>query len=192
MSGESASRVPADRWAVAILAPHYDAVRDVFSSFEVAPGQKLSRLRQTGMLVDPSVSDSERHFAGCRDDGRQIIIAPGAADLPVPTLVAIIAHEFGHAADFAYPANWTFTSRGEPALWDSAAFELDGRAFKFGDEEVKGSSARRRLWADRHPDQVEWAADAIVQAVTGRSVGYCGRCMLQCFSGGKPRPAGLR
>ena len=51
---------------------------------------------------------------------------------------------------------------------------------------------RRRLWGDRHPDQVEWSADAIVKAVTGRSLGYCGRCMLQCFSGGKPRPAGLR
>jgi len=178
--------------SVAILAPHFDAVRDVFSSFEVAPGTKLSRLRKTGMLVDPGVRDSRRHYAGCREDGRQIVIAPQAADLPVPTLVAIIAHEFGHAADFAYPATWTFRGRGEPALWDAEAYELDGRDFSRGRGEVKGATARRRLWARRHPDQVEWTADAVVQAVTGRPLGYCGRCMLQCFSGGKPRPAGLR
>ncbi len=166
--------------AASILAPHYDAVRDVFSDY-VPEGEEepLSRLKRTRLLVEESVRDSDRHYAGCRDDGLQIILAPAAAELPPATLIAIIAHEFGHAADFAYPGSWLFLSQGDPARW------VDG-------VEGKRGTKLRSLWSERDDDQVEWTADSIVQTITGWKVGYCGRCMLQCFQGGQRRPAGLR
>ena len=50
----------------------------------------------------------------------------------------------------------------------------------------------QRLWRERSRDQIEWAADGIAQAVTGRKLGYCGDCLIQCYQGGIERPAGLR
>lgn len=163
--------------AASILAPHYDAVRDVFSAYEPKVGNPLSRLTKTKLVVSEDARDSERHFAACREDATAIILAPQAADLPVPTLVAILAHEFGHAADFAYPGSWRLIERGEPAIWHPP---------------TRRHARTVRDWEERDEDQVEWAADAIAMSVTGKHIGYCGPCMLQCFSGGKPRPRGLR
>lgn len=107
-----------------------------------------------------------------------LVIAPQAAELPVVTLVAILSHECGHAADFLYPARWV-CERGAPARWV---------------EEVDTKRARklRKLWNERSRDQVEWDADSIAWAMTGRKIGYCGPCLLQCFEGGGKRPKGLR
>lgn len=165
--------------AAAVLEPHFFAVRDAFIDFEVEPGRNLSRLKRTRMVVDPGVHDSPRHFAQCREDGLLIKLAPEAADLPVETLVAILVHEFGHATDFAYPGNWVTPARGQDALW-------------IGDRTDKPARKWRRLWLERSDDQVEWAADAIATSVTGLEVQYCGPCLVQCFSGGKPRPEELR
>jgi hypothetical protein len=163
--------------AATVLTPHFDAVRDVFAEHVVADGQPLSRLRRTRFIVDPSIRDDERHFAGCRQDGMLILLAPEAADLPINTLVAILAHEFGHAADFAYPARW-WCERDAPARW-------------IADDSTKKARAWRKAWPHRNDDQMEWDADSIAHAVTGRPIGYCGPCYLQCF-GGEPRPKGLR
>ena len=165
--------------AAAVLEPHFFAVRDAFLEFEPEEGRPLSRLKRTRMVVDPSVHDSPRHFAAARDDGLLILLAPEAASLELESLVAILVHEFGHAADFAYPANWIMVRRGEPAVW-------------IGDRTDKPARKWRRMWSQRSDDQMEWAADSIAEAVTGMKVEYCGPCMLQCFSGGKSRPAGLR
>lgn len=165
--------------AASIIEPHFDAVRDVFIEHSPVAGTDLSRLRKTRLLIDPTMHDTPRHYAGCRDDGLQILIAPEAADLPTQMLVAILAHEFGHAADFAYPGRWLFTEQGQPARW-------------VADDDSKIGRKARKLWNSRNDDQVEWTADAIALAVTGKEIGYCGRCMVQCFDGGTKRPAGLR
>ena len=93
----------------------------------------------------------------------------------------MLSHELGHAADFSYPGCWVVldprTDRRR-ALWLGWREDRDARRW-------------RRMWYERDDDEVEWAADAIAQAVTGIPVTYCGRCMLQCFSG-IPRPSGLR
>lgn len=163
----------------AVLDPHFDAVRDTFVEFSPEPGKRLSKLKKTRMVVEPSVHDSERHFARCRTDGLLIQLAPEAADLPLENLVAMLVHEFGHAADFAYPGDWvTPESQGGEAIW-------------VGDRDDKPARKWRRLWHGRNDDQVEWAADAIGRAVTGMRITYCGPCMLQCFSG-VGRPKGLR
>jgi len=177
--GEAAVELEEDvEMAYAILEPHYDAVRDFFAEArpQGAPGP-LCKAQQTKLLVDDFVRDSPRHYAACRDDGRLIVLAPQAARLPIDTLVAIITHEFGHATDFLYPARF-IGRRDGPAQWFPASAKKQGRM--------------RRLWSERSDDQIEWDADSIAWAVTGKRIQYCGRCMLQCFSGGSPRPEGLR
>jgi len=163
--------------AASIVAPCFDAVRDVFVAHVLEPGVKLDRLRRTKLLIDSGAHDSERHFAGCRTDGRQIELAPQAADLPLETLTAILAHEFGHAADFSYPAQFRLVARYQAAQW---------RALP-----DRGAPRKVAAWQDRSDDQIEWTADAIAYLVTGRQVGYCGPCMVQCWNG-VDRPRDLR
>ena len=159
--------------AAAVLEPHFDAVRDSFIDFG------LDKLKRTRLIIEPGVYDGDRHYARCRDDGLRVELAPEAAQLPWMQLVAIISHEFGHAADFAYPSQWVTPLKAGKAEW-------------IGDRQDKVANRHRRLWNERTDDQVERAADSIAEAVTGMKIQYCGPCMLQCFSGGRARPAGLR
>lgn len=184
--------------AAAVLEPHFDAVRDVFVEFEPEPGENLAELRRTRLVVDPGVRDTSRHYGMCRDDGRMIKLAPQAADLDLETLTAIIAHEFGHAADFAYPGRWV-PARERRASWIGEGgtwyYDDQGNAEWRAEPGRNGKRIRRWqcLWHERDADQVEWAADSIAYAVTGMKIRYCGPCMLQCFSAqGRARPKGLR
>lgn len=177
MAEERAQLVGPDEIAYAIIEPHYDAVRDEYVEHVLPDGTRLERLKKTRLLVDASVRDSPRHYAACRDDGLLIVIAPQAADLALESLVALLCHEFGHAADFLYPSRWACT-RNRPAEWLA--------------ESARKMTRHRRNWADRTDDQIEWDADAIARAVTGRAIQYCGPCRVQCFAGGVARPAGLR
>jgi len=168
--------------AEAVIAPHWDAVRDTYVEFAPEGSGGLVRLRKTKFVMDPEMHDSPRHFAACREDGMMMLFAPQLVDLPVETMVAILAHEFGHAADFAYPAHWVMPGSGP------------GTARWVGEQDSKQWREWRKAWRSRTRDQIEWTADGIAQAVTGRKIGYCGEvgCMLQCFDKGQLRPAGLR
>lgn len=169
-----------DEIAAAILQPHFSAVQDVFVAHKVAPGKTMSKLAKTRLVVDENMHDTPRHFAACRDDGTLIMLAPQMADLDIMHVVAIITHEFGHAADFAYPAMWMGPMRqAGVAVW-------------VGDGDGPEARAWQRAWNRRNADQVEWAADGIAEAVTGRRIGYTGQCVLQTFDRGQSRPAGLR
>ncbi len=162
-----------------IITPYFDAVRDSFVWFSPEPGVSLSKLSKTGFLIEPAIHDSERHFAACRDDGGLIVFAPGIVDLSEENVIAMIAHEFGHAADFAYPGSWvTSEDPTKPAIW-------------IGSRNDKQAMRWRKFWMGRNKDQQEMAADSIVKTVTGRTIGYCGSLQIQCFTG-IPRPAGLR
>ena len=157
--------------------PHFDAVKDHYASFEVEPGERLEHVERVGLQINPAVRDNERHYAACRDDGLLIVVAPQTAQLPPETLVPLLCHEFGHAADFLYPARWA-GRRGDSAVWVPNG--------------TRKMAQLRRAWSERSIDQVEWDADSIALAVTGRQIQYCGPCLIQCFSGGQPRPKGLR
>ncbi len=163
--------------AAAVLQPHFDAVRDVFVTFCPEPGVRLSKLDGVDLLVEDWVRDSERHYAAVREDGHCIFLAPQAVSLDLEMLTAVLCHEFGHAADFCYPARW-WPSRSEPAEWLSDASSRKAKQW-------------RKAWPTRGKDQVENAADSIAHAVTGKRIGYCGPCVIQCFSG-RQRPKGLR
>lgn len=168
--------------SAAIILPHFDAVRDVFVEAHTALGlsqDELDALMNVELLINDDAHDTERHFAMTRGDGRQVILAPEAADLGIGTLVPIMAHEWGHVSDLLMPGRWLLLGRYEPAVWDGGASK-------------KQSKRNYRRWLERTDDEIEWAADAIALAVTGKRIGYCGPCLLQCFGGGKPRPKGLR
>lgn len=163
--------------AFAVIEPHFDAVRDHFAEHEVEPGKRLSRVLETRLLVSEHIRDRQRRYAATRTDGLLMVIAPEAAALPIEQLVAIIAHEFGHAADFLYPGRF-LGRRNEPAVWVPKG--------------AKKEAQLQRLWLQRSDDQIEWDADSIAMLVTGQAITYCGDDLLQCFGGGVARPAGLR
>lgn len=190
--------------AHAVLQPHFDAVRDVFAGLSAASPIALGRVRRTKFIVDDSARNSARHFAATRTDGLLMVFAPQLVELPVETVVAIVAHEFGHALDFAYPGCWTWP-RGEagPVQWVGEDKAAHARAWRgiFGKPAARSRTGMdddapavnwMRAWGDRTEDEIEWAADGIAWAVTGRRPLYSGPCMLQGFSGGQPRPANLR
>jgi hypothetical protein len=172
-----------------ILEPHFRAVRDTFASYVPDPAfGPLVRLTSTELIVDDWVRDKDRHYAACRSDAKVIVAAPQVVDdLDVETLVAILAHEFGHAADFAYPGDWMLLHPGQ---------EKQTAAWLAGLSDARAERWKGTLWAKRGKDEIERTADAIAEVVTGRPIMYCGGCTLQCFGGPEVRfarrPEGLR
>jgi len=175
--------------AHAIIEPYFDAVQETF----VGGGAK--RAKSVHFEVHPWVHDSPRHFAACSEHGTPILAAPDLAELPEETLLAILSHEFGHAVDFLYPAEYEVREGGIVRLPEIPPGNL--KRFFDGDEHLGKKAdqvvlARMKRWYDRDVDTVEATADAIAVGFTGRAIGYCGPCDIQCFDRGRPRPAGLR
>lgn len=192
-------------WAATILQPHFDAVRDIFCAYtpEGASGP-LVKLAHVKFIVSPEMHDTERHYAATRTDGALMVLAPEMVDLPLDALVAILGHEFGHAADMAYPGCWTWPfDRAGRCHWvgDEPADRATAYRAAFGSRSARSRTARddeapaanwMRSWEDRSNDSIEWAADGICEAVTGHRPRYCGPCLIQSFECGVERPAGLR
>ncbi len=172
-----------DEMVTSVLAPHFCAVQDVVAAHEVEPGFCLEKAKKVRFVIDPEIHDKPRHFAATRDDGVLMLFAPQIIDLPFDTLVAILAHEFGHALDFLYPGRWYSRSDGPGEAFWIAERDMDTKAFR----------SWRKVWETRRRDHVEWAADGIALSVTGKEITYSGNCLLQTFSGiGSDRPKGLR
>lgn len=164
------------RAAAAILEPYVDAIYTEFLSFG------LTKLRGISIRITEEAHNGGRNFAACEDTGRLILLSPQMVLLPPETAAGIIAHEFGHAADYAYPAQWAKTAKGEAVLLDIS---------RRGGETL--TSDWIADWRDRSPDHVERTADQIAETVLGMKIGYAGPCMLQTLGRGiSPRPRGLR
>lgn len=170
--------------ALAVLDPFFEVVREVFVAYERADGGS-SRLQHVRVECAPWVHDTPRHFAGATEDGRRIFVTPELVELPENTVVAILAHEFGHAMDFCYPARYVWSPDG--LIVQNAA-----PVSSAGKRHAQAIGAAMRQWRDRDADTVERTADAIAERVTGRSIGYTGPCRLQSLDAGTARPAGLR
>lgn len=160
--------------ALLILEPYYLAVRDLF----VDAGLRLAG--KTQLYVAPWIHDSPRHFAACRDDGRGIVVAPEMAELDERMVLAIFAHELGHATDFLYPGRYALGAERKA---------LERKRSEFPDTQW---ACWIKSWEQRDPDAIEMTADAIAELATGRRIGYVGPCQLQCFDAGRARPQGLR
>lgn len=159
--------------ALCILEPFYLEAQQLFldAGFEL--------VRRTRFAVGDDLHDTARHFAACRDDGELVLVAPELVELPVNTVVAILAHELGHACDFLYPARFQLTENG-----------VSERA-------LDNVSERQRLrwlsaWQQRDEHVIEVTADRLAELVYGAPIGYAGPCLLQTFRGGEPRPEELR
>ena len=161
--------------ASAVLDDYWQELRDLFIE------QGMTKLKKTKFVVNAERHDTARHFAACHTNGLLVEFAPQMADMDADVVRAIMAHELGHAADHAYPAHWMpGPRRSDPAVWVGDAV---------GTAEW---NKWHRLWQKRDDDQVEFAADAIAFAVTGHRINYVGRCLIQTFGKGVPRPLGLR
>lgn len=158
-----------------ILEPYYDEVRRRY----VDAG--LDLCRRTRLVVDPSMHDTARHFAACQDDGKLILVAPELAEYHEEVVLAIMAHELGHACDFLYPGEFAMGAEDAPALRRSP-------------DSMKSRHWHQWLrdWRKRDDDLVELTADAISHYALGVRYGYRGPCLIQTFGATKPRPVGLR
>jgi hypothetical protein len=170
--------------ALAIVEPYFTATQEVFVDYEHrVHGQAF--IKRVRLECSPLMHDAPRHFAGCAENGRLIAVAPHLAELPEEAVVGILAHELGHAMDFAYSGHYVIDDG-----------ELRERAHAVYDESDKRMRqalvAASRHWRDRDDDAVEKTADLIAERVTGRTIGYVGPCELQAFDRGSSRRPGLR
>ncbi len=145
-----------------IVRASAEQVRKIFLAFG------LARVWETSVLVTAkgdNTAKGGRTVGSTRGDGLVMYLSPTLADLPSTTRMAIVAHEFGHAADFLYPGTWLDDGISPPDL---------------------------HRWQARDANAVELAADQIAEAATGLAIGYGGGRLLQSFSCGvRPRPRDL-
>lgn len=149
-----------------ILEPYFEELKERYLD------AGLDLLKRTKLRCAWDLHDTPRHFAGCLQDGTVIYAAPQMVELHEDTVMGILAHELGHAADFLYPGE--FVLRGDHVI------------------RTHPDDQRLRGWRKRDADTVEIVADLIAGKVLGVPLGYRGPCMLQSLSGGVPRPKGLR
>lgn len=169
--------------AAAVLEPYYEALQKRF----VTAG--LRRVGKTRLSIERKAHDGGRHFAGCRDDGVVIIAAPELADQGEDIVIGILAHELGHATDFAYPCRYQLVDT-QLIEWDHPDWAERARK---EEADARALFNRSKQWERRQEDEVELTADAIATRVMGRPIRYTGKCMLQSFRRGEaPRPVGLR
>jgi hypothetical protein len=161
--------------AYAVIEPYFLAMQEVFLESPALRKAKVTRL-----YVAPWVHDAPRHYAACRDDGKAIVVAPELAELDERMVLAILAHELGHACDFLYA--------GEFVLGKERSAQRRSRE----DFTEKQWAKWMRAWSERDDDTVEFTADAVAQLATGMVIGYTGPCQLQSFERGQARPQGLR
>lgn len=166
----------------AYLYPAFCATRDTWLEFRTPDGP-LEELQKVKLIIDSKAHDTARHYAFCMESGRSIHLSPRMArELPYETVIGIINHEFGHASDFLYPGRFMTALRpGKPAKWIDEDLVTTKEAVRW-----------QKIWLSRSVDQVEWAADSIAHLVTGMEIKYCGSKVLQCYSGTRRRPEGLR
>ena len=179
----SCRRIPAALTAdeaYAAIEPFFVETRRLFIE------RGLTRVKETRLLIDPEAHDTPRHFAGCIETGKEIVVAPEFATLPVDNVVAIIAHEFGHACDFLYPGRF-FLAEGELVSMREA-----GRRVAVEDMDQRSVYNVRKQWETRDAHAVEVTADRVAEFVTSRTIQYAGPCMLQTYGPGKSRPRALR
>lgn len=156
-----------------ILEPYFIAVQEAYckSGLDLCLG--------TRMLVDPKMHDTARHFAACDSSGKRIYLAPELVELPEETVLAVMAHELGHACDFLYPGQFLLRGEDEPAI-------------RRPPESSKHWGKGLRDWKRRDDDLVELTADAIAHYALGVRYGYRGPCLIQTFGETRLRPVGLR
>jgi hypothetical protein len=167
--------------AEAVIEPYFLAVQEVFV------GNGATKCKRVRLEIAPWIHDSPRHFAATEDTGKVMVVSPEFTELPEETVVAILSHEFGHAVDFLYPSEYQLVDDGELVRLPPVPAKLIDKKAE------QANLARMRKWEKRDKDAVERTADAIAEMYTGKRIGYCGPCELQCFNRGRrPRRPGLR
>jgi hypothetical protein len=174
--------------ARAIVEPYFAAAKDEFVAHEKANyrAAKMKAVRlecRTWQDMHDEEGFNVRNFAATTDDGRTVVVCPDIVELPMESVAAIIAHEFGHAYDFLYPGRFVLANGELLHFYDEPA---ENKAAE------KARIARMKQWEHRDHDTVEAVADAIATEVLGMQIRYSGACLLQTFGPGVHRPKTLR
>lgn len=116
-----------------MLMDEAEAMRQIFVRASIA------RVIVTKVHVSSNVDTYQRGgrtLASTRNDGRVMLLSPALAELDPDTRGAILAHEFGHAADFLYPGAW---SKDGLAAWKARS---DDEIELAADEIAEGATGR--------------------------------------------------
>jgi len=196
-----------ERDAARILSPF---VQEAVAAFTRLGAGKVEGVE---VKVSPDAGTDGRHFGACSEEGDLILLSPEMAHLPPATIRGIIFHEYGHAADFLYPAAWVNTREGlrlldqgqSPYAWIQQQRRPDGSMppaqFRLREGAQRPLPAHMQPvqpnmledWRRRSSYVVETDADRLAEAALGMRIGYAGPCLLQTVGEGvRPRPAGLR
>ena len=155
-------REPCSRKRLEYLLQRAEEVRQAYLTWP------MPKIADVGVMLDWTADDGHRHFAYYREDQQSIHLSPALCTYPVHVQFAMIGHEFGHAADFLYPASWH-------------------------DGEFYDTPVQKTRWRQRSRDAIEQSADAIAETVMGIQIHYTTNCLVQSTKGGiRPRPEGLR
>lgn len=194
----SAFRGAADADDVAsVLRGYWRGVVEAFEDRGLHSPSAVTRFE-----IHASWHDTCRHYAGAREDGKAIVVAPQIIDLDEDKIVAILAHEAGHIEDFAHPGRFWFRPPEAVRVRKGArvmALELPemypGKVLARFDRLPESSMGKHiRDWKKRGDDEKELVADAIASHVLKRKLGYTGPrgCIIQTLDRGIERPTGLR
>lgn len=173
-----------------IIEPYFIAAQERFAEYARSAHGSGKFVKRVHLECHPWRELSEelgfgiRNFAATSEDARTIVAAPEIVELPPETVSAIMAHEFGHVLDYAFPADYALAG-DELLRWRGQIPNYDPRA-------DQARVARIRQWERRDSDTVEATADKIASHVTGHLISYSGPCLLQTFDRGIRRPPGLR
>jgi hypothetical protein len=159
-----------------------------------------SRVKRIEVVSD--WHDTCRHFAGMTHDSETLIVAPEFAgdNVPPETIVAILAHEAGHAVDLARPGELFFRQPHRLVCPKGGRWKVmpmlqgpraDGKCLIAMDRSSITSKVKN-AWYGRGKDEVEQVADAVAETVLRRRIGYAGPCLIQTLDKGIVRPEGLR
>lgn len=185
-----------EAWAV--LEPYWVEIVDTFKAKSLLAPSKITRVE-----IDPDWHDTCRHFAAATTDAKIVIFAPELADMPVPTIRAIMAHEAAHISDFAAPGiYWYRPIQAMPireGIKATVFADVNAKSTKpvlMRVDKLPEKNLRKHMadWHARPTDEVEMAADQLAEFVMDQKIGYVGPkgCLVQSLGHGKPRPKGLR
>lgn len=179
-----------------VLSAYWDSVVGRFASEGYDQPSLVKKVR-----VDPKWHDTCRHYAGASHDCKTLVVAPELAELPVRSILGILAHEGGHFVDLSSPGRYWFRQLRAVNPRQGAAVLAMGRSAGDGKllwffEELPEKNLRKHMaeWKERDDDEVEFVADAIAESVMGTKIGYVGHpaCLVQSLGKGIDRPTGLR
>lgn len=121
-------------FSVPAMVPNTSKLHAAHRKYLRAAKKRLPDLAPVAFSVRDDAGDGGRHYAYCQqhpDGATSIAFSPNAFSLPDAHVQGLMAHEFGHAIDFQFPAAEIARRLGEgiPRERERRADEIAARVF---------------------------------------------------------------